>query len=161
MATVNQVLDASLKRIIVAGSESEINPQDALDFIFAMNIFMLDLDANGVNLGYTEVSQVSDQVTIPTGALRGVVTNMAIEISPDYGAPVSNELRVIAAAGLNTMRQLGLGLGKAFFPSTLPIGSGNEGEIGFNHNHFYPDQESEILAETTGCIGLETLTEET
>jgi len=85
MATVAQVLDASLKRIIVAGSESEINSQDATDFIFAMNTFMFDLDAQGVALGYTEVSDLSDDITIPIGALRGLITNMAVEISPDYG----------------------------------------------------------------------------
>ena len=46
-------------------------------------------------------------------------------------------------------------MGTSRYPSTLPIGSGNEdNNFGISTN-FFPDQEASILAETTGSIGLE------
>ena len=40
-------------------------------------------------------------------------------------------------------------------PATLPIGSGNEDVLFGFPGHFYPESEEEILAESTGAIGLE------
>ena len=121
---------------------------------------MLALDAEGISLGYTEVDSLGDDVTIPTGALRGLIANMAIEVAPDYGGEISPGLLAAAAAGLRAMRRLGQRIPTSAFPSTLPIGSGNEGEIMRVTSHFYSDQEAEILAETTGAIGLESDTNE-
>ena len=159
MATVAQVAKASLQKILVQASEAPIEASESQDFIFAMNTFMLALDAQGVTLGYTEVSNLGDDVTIPTGALRGLIYNMAIEVAPDYDATVSAALAQAARDGMQTMRTIGQTIGATKFPSTLPIGSGNEG-FGVCTTHFYPDLEAEILAETTGSIGLETNTNE-
>ncbi len=160
MATVAQVAKASLQRILVQASEADLEPSEFQDFIFAMNNYMLDLDASGISLGYTEVSNLADVVTVPTGSLRGIIANMAIEVAPDYEGVVSPELVMAARAGLKTMRKLGQRIGGMAFPSTLPIGSGNEGDT-FRSRHFYPELEAQILAETTGAIGLETNTNET
>lgn len=156
MATVEQIAKASLQRIIVQGSESPLNPDDYQDFIFALNNYMTDLDAQGVALGYTVVNDLSDQVTIPVGALRGVIANMAIEVAPDYGGFVSPELALQAQQGMNAMRRLGKSSPRTQYPSTLPRGSGNYYE--YSTNPFYPDLEAEILAEVSGSIALETNT---
>ena len=116
---------------------------------------MAELDAQGIQLGYTVVTDLGDEVTIPTGALRGLIANMAIEVAPDYNGVISGGLQKAARDGFNTMRMLGQSMGKSRFPCTLPIGSGNEdNDFGMN-GHFYPDQEAAILAETTGAIALE------
>jgi len=136
MATVAQVAKASLQRILVQASESSLEPDEYQDFIFAMNNYMSQLDAQGVSLGYTEVENLSDEVTIPAGALRGLIANMAQQ-------------------GLQTMKLLGQRIGKTALPSTLPIGSGNEDQQWGISGAFYPETEQDILAETTGAIGLE------
>jgi len=159
MATVAQVVKASLQRILVQASEAPIEADEAQDFIFAMNNFMLALDAEGVALGYTEVNNLADEITIPSGALRGLIANMAIEVAPDYGGEITQGLVVAASDGLKAMRKLGQVIVTSAYPSNLPIGSGNEwGTRGTRH--FYPDQEAEILSETTGAIGLESSTSE-
>ena len=160
MATTGQVVKASLQKIIVQASEADIEASEAQDFIFTMNNYMFDLDANGIQLGYTEVSDLGDDITIPTGALRGLIYNMAIESAPEYSGVITDEVRRIAASGLRTMRKLGQSVPTSSYPSTLPIGSGNEGCHSFRTSRFYPDREAEILAETTGCISLETNTNE-
>lgn len=160
MATAAQVVKASLQKILVQASEADIEASEAQDFIFSMNNFMLDLDAKGVTLGYTEVSDLGDNITIPTGALRGLIYNMAVEMAPEFNGTVTQTVAAIAQSGLTTMRLLGRNIPQARFPDTLPIGSGNELNGGRFSTHFFPNEENEILAETTGCISLETGTEE-
>lgn len=157
MATVEQVAKAALNRIMVQGSEAPLEADEYQDFIFAMNNFMAQLAAQGINLGYTEVDSIQDEVTIPTGALRGLIANMALEVAPDYGGVVTAELQLAAANGAQTMRLLGQHIKPSRYPSTLPIGSGNEPR-GIGYQHYYPDAESAILAESTGAIALESST---
>jgi len=155
MATVAQVAKASLQRILVQASEADLEPDEFQDYIFALNNYMLALDADGVALGYTQVSNLGDTVTVPVGALRGLIANVAIEVAPDYDGKVTNALIAAAADGLKVMRKLGQHIVTTQYPNTLPIGSGNQGPGSFRDNHFFPDLEAEILAETTGAIGLE------
>ncbi len=158
MATVAQVAKASLQRILVQADESPLEASEYQDFIFAMNNLMLDLDAKGINLGYTEVSNLGDTITIPSSCLRGLIALMAIEVAPDYNRPIPEALAASAQAGLKTMRRVGRTMRQTEYPSTLPIGSGNEY---YNHGiyPFYPDLEAEILTESGGSILLETDTE--
>ena len=159
MATVAQVAKASLQRILVQDSESDLQPDEYQDYIFALNNWMLSLDAGGISLGYTEVSSLGDQVTVPAGALRGVIANMAIEVSPDYGGQITPGLQLAASEGLKVMRRLGQRIPTSSLPGTLPIGSGNQDGCSNSRNSkFYTNLESQILAETTGAIGLEVST---
>jgi len=153
MATVAQVAKASLQALLVQASEAPLEADEYQDFIFAMNNYMTTLAANGVNLGYTVVSDIGDEVTVPDGALQGLIANMAIIVSPQYGAIVPQGVGVAASDGLKAMRKLGQFITPTRRPSTLPRGSGNEG---FGRtSHFYPDAQQEVLAEATGAIGLE------
>jgi hypothetical protein len=154
MATVEQVAKSALNRIMVQGSEAPLEADEYADFIFALNNYMAQLAAEGINLGYTEVNTIQDEVTIPTGALRGLIANMAVEVSSDYGGVISEALVVAARQGKQTMRLIGQKIGKTRYPSTLPRGQGNYDSFSMGDN-FYPEAESTILSETTGAIGLE------
>lgn len=158
MATVAQVAKASLQRILVQASEAPLEADEYQDFIFAMNNYMLALDAQGIHLGYTQVANLGDLVTVPVGALRGLIANLAIEVAPDYGGVVTDALVLQAREGLQAMRMLGQTIGGTRMPSTLPIGSGNS-DVGYGWTwNFYPDSEESILAETIGTIALENQT---
>lgn len=155
MATVAQVAKAALGAILVQASESPLEADEYQDFIFAMNNYMASLAAKGVNLGYTNVSTLGDTVTIPAGALTGLIANMAIQSVPYYGGVVTPELAQTARDGMLAMRQLGQIITPTRLPSTLPIGSGNEDSTFGYSTHFYTGDEAAIAAETNGMIGLE------
>lgn len=158
MATVAQVIKAALQRILVQGSEAPLESDEYQDAIFALNNFMSALEAEGVDLGYTEVNDLSDEVTVPAGALRGIIANVAIEVAPDYGGVVSPELIQQAASGMKAMRHLGQTIKASCFPCTLPIGSGNyqTGYSPFYGNHSYGCGCSSCLAtEADACILME------
>ena len=52
MATVAQVAKASLQRILVQASESVLEPAEYSDYIFSLNNYMTELDAQGIQLGF-------------------------------------------------------------------------------------------------------------
>jgi hypothetical protein len=158
MATVAQVAKAALQAILVQGSEAPLEADEYQDFIFAMNNYMASLAAKGVNLGYTVVSGLGDTVTVPAGALTGLIANMAIQSVPYYGGVVTPELALTAREGMQAMRQLGQIITPTRLPSTLPIGSGNEDSTYGYASRFYTGDEAGIAAETNGLIGLETST---
>ena len=154
MATVEQVAKAALQKILVQASEAELQPDEYQDIIFTMNNFMTALDADGYSLGYTVVSSLGDTVTIPAGALRGLIYNLAVEAAPEYGGVVTPECAAIAKTSLATMQRLGQYVPTSSYPGDLPIGSGNEG-AGYRYSAFYQESEADILAETNGAIALE------
>ena len=158
MATVEQIAKASLQRILVQASEAPLEADEYADYIFALNNYMTALEADGISLGYTVVADLSDAVTVPTAALRGIIANMAVEVAADYGGIVSESLIVAALNGMKTMRLIGQIITPSRYPGTLPRGSGNSNGSNQLVSNFYPDGEAAILAETTGAIGLETNT---
>ena len=159
MATAMRVIKASLQRILVQGSEADLEADEYQDAVFALNNYMLDLDASGIALGFTEINNLGDEVTVPPGALRGIIANLAIEVAPDYNGTISEGLVRAASEGLQTMLKIAVGTPVTSLPCTLPVGSGNEDNT-YSLSHFYTCSEDEILAETTGSISLESGTNE-
>lgn len=134
MATVAQIARQALVAIKVQGAESELEGDDYEDFIFDINNYMAELESRGIDLGYTVVSGLSDEVTVPAGAVGGLVANMAIRVSPAYGGMISEALVASAETGMNTMRNLGMSIADSVYPSTLSVGVANEYTYG---NEFY------------------------
>jgi len=144
MATAGDIANSALKRILVQASDAPLEADEYADFIEAMNNYMAALEAEGVKLGYTPVDNVADSVTVPPGALRGLIANLAIEVAPDFGGSISASLVGQARSGMQAMRLLGQSRILGAFPSNLPVGSGVEDE-GWDSDHFYQNQVSGLL----------------
>ena len=158
MATAAQVTKAILQEILVHGSESELEAVEFQDTVFTMNNYMTAQDASGIKLGYTVVTDLGDEITIPNGALQGLISNVAIMVAPQFGATVEQSLIAKAQMGLSAMRKLGVSQERMRFPSTLPRGSGNESNTTGREDHFFHDDQDSVLTETGNNISLETNT---
>lgn len=154
------IIKDALIEITVLGAEAPVEAVDAQAGIRYLNRMMAALDAEGVDLGYTEVDSFADDVTTPTGAYEGIVAMLAARLWRQYADEVTIPQDLLARArnGLETLKALAVDAGQMEYPDTLPIGSGNEDDT-YRSGHFYPDLESTILAETTGSIALEESTE--
>jgi hypothetical protein len=150
----NRAIEMALQELIVRGSEAPIQADEAQDAILYMNLMMAELAADGINLGYTEVTDLGDDITIPDGALLPMIKNLAFRLGAQFGVDIPRDLAVMAVSGMNTMRNIGVKIIPSQYPDTLPIGSGNEDET-YNNNRFYPDQQDSILTEQSGPILLE------
>lgn len=161
MTTAAESVRAILQEIIVQESEQDIQAPDAQDTISMMNKYMFMLDANGISLGYTKVTDLGDSITIPEGAIMGMDMNVAMAIAGQFGADVRNTTAEMAKQGLAAMRKLAPGQRPMRHPSTLPLGSGNEHRHhgGFLGRHFFPGESPELLTEQNGSILLEESTE--
>lgn len=161
METAESVLRSSLQEILVQASEAPLEPDEYQDAIRYMNRFMASLAARGVNLGYTVVANLNDVITIPDGAIEGLVFKVAERMAPQFDKQNITQgatFRMNMTEGLNAMYSIAVQVGTARYPGTLPIGSGNEHDLQ-GDRHFYPEPAGQILTEQTGPILLEELTE--
>lgn len=156
METADSVVSDILQEILVQSSEQAVQAVDGQTVIRYMNRFMSEIDAGlGISLGYTEVTSLADPITIADGAINGLIFNTALRLLSSYDVIPNAFLVTSAASGLKAMRKIARNPRVTAHPSTLPIGSGNEGFSNFNTTHFYPGEEPSILTEQNGNILLE------
>ena len=136
--TAEYVVKKVLDMLVVGASEASLPAVDAQNVIDYMNDYMSSIEAQGIVLGYTEVTNLADTVTVPAGAIRGVIANVAMTVAPSYDVPISQGLAFQAKSGFRAMLRLSNLLEPTKYPSTLPRGSGNSQENGLINNRFYP-----------------------
>lgn len=129
LTTVGDIIQRALKAILVEGADGGLQPDEYQDGLDALNDYMAALEVQGIQLGYSRACGLSDTATIPNGAIRGVVANLAIELAPQFSGRVSAALIKQAAEGMIAMQSLGVNVGETTYPTTLPAGSGN-----YNHH---------------------------
>jgi hypothetical protein len=86
---------------------------------------MAEEDAMGTSLGWTVIVNASDTITIPDGAINGLIYNTALNLATSYDVSVNPLLFEKAKDSLNVMRIIGNPPPKSSYPSNMPIGSGN------------------------------------
>lgn len=138
------ILKAILQEDVVQASEAPLEADEYKDVIFALNNFMFELAADGVNIGWTEVTGLSSEVTVPRGAINGIIKNMALQIAIQFDVPVPVELQRQADSGMRVLEKIAVSIPVQSFPSTLPIGSGNECNT---NTHFYGEGSDTLLTE--------------
>lgn len=157
METAGDIVKDALSEITAYGAEASIEAVDSQLAIRYMNRMMAAFSVDGIDLGYTNVDSLGDDITVADGAIEGIVAQLAVRLWDQFNEdamPVPPTLLARANSAKETMRGIAVNIGASEFPNTLPIGSGNEGTT-LNDNHFYSDLEEEILAESNGSLGLE------
>jgi len=155
METAEAIINDALQEILVQASEQ---PIQAVDFQTArryLNRMMSSWDASGLTLGYTTITNPSDLVTIPDGAVEGVIYNLAKRLLVTYDMPLTPELDLNAREGLKAIRNLAVTIDASAYPCTLPVGSGNEQDTSYRNDHFYDCPDDELLTEQGDSILLE------
>ena len=152
METAQTIINDALQEILIQASEQPIQTVDFQTARRYLNRMMNTVPF--VGLGYTNVTNPSDLVTIPDAAIEGVVFNLAKRLLSSYDMPLTQELLMNASNGLKEIRRLTVRINPSRHPCTLPIGSGNEQE-NYDNDHFYACPADELLAEQGGSILLE------
>lgn len=138
------LIKAILQEDVVQAAEADLEDDEVVDTTFALNNYMFELAADGINLGFTEVVTLADVITVERGAINGIIKNVALQIAIQFGVPVPPLLERQAANGLRIMTGIAVSIPATPFPSTLPVGSGNE--CGTSARFFGTD-EATILTE--------------
>lgn len=160
MELASTVIKDILQEVQVQASEQAVQAVDSNTVIRYMNRFMSAIAVRGVNLGYTKIDNPTDPVTVPDGAIEGIIFNVAKRILNSYDAPLTQELQMAAREGYDAMLKLSVRIENTIMPCTLPIGSGNEGNFNSRDYHFYPCEDNKVGTEQNGSIKLEQDTNE-
>ena len=146
METAQTVIIDALKEIVAIPAEASIDAYKAQVGIFYLNAMMLDFSVNGINVGYTLVDSLGDEITVPDAALEPIVKNLALLISPVFkNTFTSQELFIDAQNGVDSL--LGLSIfqpSKTLYSESLPTGSGN---YNWGSRCFYDEIGTPILTE--------------
>ena len=149
-----EVINDILLELIVLGSNADMDPSETAVTIRYINRFMSKIALQGVNLGFTKITSVSDTITIADGAITGLIKNVAKSLAPQFGAVLTLDFLDDARDGLDAMRRAGSAIVASSMPCTLPRGSGNDWG-GVSDARFYPCPDDQILTETNRNILLE------
>ena len=152
--TAGEVINDILLDLVVLGSDATMDPSETASTIRYINRYMTMQDAMGLSLGFTKITSVSDPITIPDGAIMGLIKNVVLIMAPQFGAVISPVAIKAANDGLEAMENLGISVLESSMPCTLPIGSGNEWN-GYNTQRFFPCGDDPILTENGQNIQLE------
>ena len=156
MATAESLIKAALQEILVQASEQPIEAEEFQTAVQYLNEMMAMLASDGINLGYSDVTNASDVITIPNGALAPVRNLLAVELATQYDVPLNQLLIAKSERGLRILEKIAVQPSPTSYPSTLPIGSGNEDGYS-NYDKFYDPDPDTIDTEQGGVIGLEQL----
>ena len=164
MEKAETIIKDALQEISIAQeSEAAFEAEETQDAIRYLNRMMAAFASNGITLGFTQVSTLGDLITVPDGALEGMVKNLAVRLFSQFsipGTPIPALLLQEARQGRDDMRAVAIdSIGPALFPGTMPIGSGNETTPGLFNDHFYKEDGASVELEQGGVIGIETDTE--
>lgn len=136
--TAESLVSDILREIYVQANEQDVPDIEFQTCLRYLNRYMAEINADGVRIPWVELTNPADKVHTPAGAINGIIANVAMRVANQYDVQVSATLADAAAKGYEVMLKLGVKVGKQNFPSSLPIGSGNENWLD-NDSHFFPD----------------------
>ena len=134
--TAQTLVSDILQELLINSAEQSIPAVDFQAGVRYLNRWMSSQDADGIKLGYTEVTNPTDVITVPAGAINGIIYNVALQLATTYDVVVTPELAVKAKTGLNIMIKLGSPIQGTKYTSNTPRGSGNYNDT-FTDFNFY------------------------
>jgi len=134
--TAQTLVSDILGELLNSSTEQSIPAVDFQVGVRYLNRWMSMQDADGVKLGYTEVTNPTDVITVPAGAINGIIYNVALQLATTYDVVVTPDLAVKAQTGLNIMIKLGSPIQGTKYTSNTPRGSGNYNDT-FTDFNFY------------------------
>lgn len=105
MATVAAIVERSLRLIGVHDPGEPLEATDASTCIEALNAMCTRWEANGNAMGWSNVSNPSDEMPSPPELDSCIAYNLAIEIAPEYDASVTPLVAMRAAELMNDLRR--------------------------------------------------------
>lgn len=133
--TAHSIIKDSLQELLVQASEQPIEPPEFNSAVRYLNRMMSTIPFS--NLGYRKVSNPSDPITIPDGAIDGVIFSLALRLAASYDMQPSIDLKNSARDSMRTLRKLSVIIKPVQFSDTFHMGSGHYDGINNINNEYY------------------------
>lgn len=99
MSTVEKTVARALRILRVIDARQPVKPADMSTGIEALNGMMRRWEANTLSLGWSDVSNPSDEMPVPDEALTPIAFNLALYLRPEYGTTIDPDTIEIARQG--------------------------------------------------------------
>jgi hypothetical protein len=104
MTTVASIVRDALLHLRVQDAAEAVDAQAMQDAIRALNTMMARWEADGVSLGWTDVSAPTDTLPAPPEAEEAISYNLALRLRARYGVAVEPDVIQMATDGLAALR---------------------------------------------------------
>lgn len=102
---VSRVINRALRIIKVLDAGESATGEDAAGAIEALNAMLTRWEANGLSMGWTNVSLPSDDLPVPDEAEEAIAYNLALRIAPEYGIVPGRDVQSMADRFLMDVRR--------------------------------------------------------
>lgn len=105
MTTATQTISRSLRLLGVLDPVTPASAEDIATALPVLNALVTRWEANGLALGWANVSSASATLPIPPEADEAVAYNLACRLAPEYGVSVVPEVMTYARDELACLRR--------------------------------------------------------
>lgn len=154
MAIASDIIYRALERIKVKDPDvTTIQTSDATTAIGELNDMMIAVaDHDGIQLGYTIVSNLTDAITVPDWAVGMMKAKLTLLLADEYGKIVTGSMISKANMYMSGVRRRCVRTPRPSLPDGLPTGQGNSA-YGYNYGtatNFFYDEGSDDLRDELG-----------
>lgn len=105
MTAVSKIVRDALIVLGVRDAQQPINASDMEDGIRVLNLMLRRWEANGLTLGWTDVTNPSDEAPLPPEAEEPVINNLAIRLRSRYQDSIERDVLELARQGLQALQR--------------------------------------------------------
>ena len=125
MATANDIIISAARRAGIHTNNSPLEADEVQDGLELLNDMLASWEPL-LNLGFSPVANVSDEIRIPRETNAAVIDIFAVRLSPEYSKNVHPALAESARGFWKDLLNAATFIGDVDYPATLPLGSGNQ-----------------------------------
>lgn len=139
MWTKQQLIDQAFSEIGF-GPDFNVTADEKENALRRLDSMMAEWNGKGIRVGYAladtpDSSDIASDSGLPDVAVEPVYMNLAIRLAPGYGKTLSQDTRITAKQGYNTLLARSVYPTPQPMPSTMPRGAGNRR---YGQYAFYP-----------------------
>lgn len=142
MAQALQIIERAFSKIGVKASETPLTASEIEDGLDTLNDLLSEWNNDGTLKGAVPLANVNDDLNLPRFALGALKANLAMRIAPEYDRVVLPGLLMEATDTLSNLIKSSIDLRTINFPSTLPIGDGNQGQSDNSLIDYFPEDKT-------------------
>jgi hypothetical protein len=134
MTQVSSIVRDALLHLRVQDAAEAVDAQAMQDAIRALNGMMQRWEADGVSVGWTDVSAPDDALSAPSEAEEAISYNLAVRLRARYGVAIDPDVIQMATDGLAALRaDVIANTYSRISYADLPMGEGWCGGYNFNN----------------------------
>lgn len=153
--TLKHTIDRAASKAKLKESGIDLSDEDYADFTSELNAFMFEGAANGITIGWTEITDLTAYISTPMWADLYVQNSLALHMIAEYGIQSPPELLAAFERSERVIENNLVDTPKARFPNILPQGGfRRNGDV---HHHYFVDPTDDSLMDNLGSpLGTDT-----